>query len=90
MRKREEIEGTRRVVRLQCSSSFCEEQINEGMKKGKERRKEGERERGQGDGRGKVLDSSMVLGKFWQGPREISKEKEHDVFLISHHLRLLF
>ena len=52
--------------------------------------KEGEREGGQGDGRGKVLDSSMVLGKFWQGPREISKEKEHDVFLISHHLRLLF
>lgn len=52
MRKRgEEIEGTGRAVRLQCSSSFCEEEINEGMKKGKERRKEGERE-GEGGGTG--------------------------------------
>lgn len=39
---------------------------------------------------GKVLDSSSGLRKFWQGPREIRKEKEHDVFLISYHLRLSF
>ena len=39
---------------------------------------------------GKVLDSSPGLGKFWQGPREIRKEKEHDVFLISYHLGLSF
>ena len=39
---------------------------------------------------GKVLDGSPGLGKFWQGPREIRKEKEHDVFLISYRLRLSF
>ena len=39
---------------------------------------------------GKVLDGSPGLGKFWQGPREIRKEKEHDVFLISYRLGLSF
>ena len=39
---------------------------------------------------GQVLDGSPGLGKFWQGPREIRKEKEHDVFLISYRLGLSF
>ena len=39
---------------------------------------------------GKVLDGSPGLGKFWQGPREIRKEKEHDVFLIRYRLGLSF